>query len=424
MRTVLVGGALAIASWVTLEAGLPAALAQESRSTGRDGAADARVAQMLGDGARGAPASDISPARTEGGSTTFVRHLGLLRSPKVSAAGDGVAIAASGDCADEPGRLETGIGQPATFIVVSKLGDDGTRLWTRTFFGLCPRPQGDDEPPRIAGIGADRVGNIYVAGDLTAEFSPVDLGTGPLTAAGGHDVFVASFDAAGKPRWSKRFGDGADQRARGLSVSSEGLVAITGSLEGSVDFGGGAFSSTGKSDAFVAVFDSAGQHLASHAFGDAGDQRGDLIALGSHGELTIAGRYESTIDLGGGRLPASSTGRNFIAHYQDNGPGSSPRYSFGYAKALPPGVTVGALAGGRDDVYLAGAFRGTVDFGGLALKAHDPDDRNAPVSDAYILRLDGAGKYVFARAFGLGGVHRIEGLALAHDLWLAGGSQE
>ena len=41
-------------------------------------------------------------------------------------------------------------------------------------------------------------------------------------------------------------------------------------------------------------------------------------------------------------------------------------------------------------------------------------------TDAYVVKLSGGGKYLFGKSFGLGGTHRIEGLAMAGDLWMAG----
>jgi hypothetical protein len=300
------------------------------------------------------------------------------------------------------------------------MDSEGSRIWTKTFSSPCDPLADGGDGAEIAGVGVDRSGNVYVAGDLTSGSGSFDFGGGVLAGAGGRDVFVASFDPTGQHRWSKRFGNGAEQRAHGMAVSPEGLVALTGSLEGSADFGGGVFKSAGKSDAFVAVFDGAGQHLASHAFGDPGDQHGELITFGTQGELALAGSYEGAIDFGGGPLPIGKTPRKFLAAYGDNGPGASPRYAFSFSKALPADVTIGALAAGGDGIFVAGAFRGSADFGGGPLRAHEPEDRSAAVTDAYLVKVDGSGKYVFSKAFGLGGTHRIEALALAGDLWMAG----
>ena len=119
----------------------------------------------------------------------------------------------------------------------------------------------------------------------------------------------------------------------------------------------------------------------------------------------------------GGCPRAARPGAAFLAQYQDNGPGSSPRYGFAFSKALAGDVTLGALAGGWQATYVAGEFKGVADFGGGPLKAHEPDAQSAARADAFVVKLDATGKPVFGRAFGLGGTHRIEALALAGDLW-------
>jgi hypothetical protein len=366
------------------------------------------------------PLAGVAPSKREGSAVGFAKAIGMARTPRIAADRGGVIVAVGGGCNDPLGPLAAGARDPGSFVVLAKLDGQGARVWTHTFFGACADPATENGAPEIAGVGVDRAGNVYLAGDLTTGGGPLDFGGGALANAGGRDVFVASFDPTGQHRWSKRFGNGADQSARGVAVSPEGLVAITGSLEGSVDFGGGVYKSAGKSDAFIAVFDSAGQPIASHSFGDPSDQHGRLIAFGSQGELMLAGSYEGTIDFGGGPLPVGKTARDFLALYSDNGPGSSPRYAFAFARALPADVVVGGLAGSIDGIYLAGEFRGAADFGGGSLKAHEPEDRSAAATDAYLVKLSGAGKYLFGRSFGLGGTHRIEGLAMAGDLWMAG----
>jgi hypothetical protein len=367
------------------------------------------------------PPSASSPVR-EDGQTLFVKALGPLAEPRVAVGADGVVIAASGGCDDARPTHLGGSSDPGSFVVLVKMDTGGGNVWARTFLAPCgPKRTERASHATVAGVALDREGNIYLAGELTSASGPLDLGGGALASAGGSDIFVASFDASGRHRWSKRFGDASDQRTGALAVSPEGLVAVAGSLEGTADFGGGAVKAV-KSDVLIVVLDSAGRHVASHAFGDASDQYGDLVAFGAKGELTLAGRYEGAIDFGGGPLPVSGkTASTFVAQYRDNGHGSSPRYAFAFSKALPGDVTLGALAGGGSDgTYLAGEFKGVADFGGGSLKAHAPDDKNAARADAFVAKLDLAGKHVFSKAFGLGGTHRIEGAALAGDLFIAG----
>ena len=422
MRTVIVGSVLTI---IGAAAGCRAAIAPEP-AVPPPVAGPAAPESSAAANASPEPAQAGAPALAakrslEEGEAFFVKPLGFLLGPKIAAGRDGVVVAASGGCNDERGSLVGRASDPGSFVVLAKLNNEGTKIWTKTFVAPCEAQPTDGMAPAIAGVGLDRDGNIYLAGDLESQSGPIDFGGGALTSAGGSDIFIASFDASGQHRWSKRFGAGEDQHVAAVAVSPEGLVAIAGSIEGGADFGGGVVTSAGKSDALVVVLDSKGQHIASHAFGDADDQHGDLVAFGTQGELTLGGRYEGAINFGGGRLPAGGkTGSAFLAQYQDNGPGSSPRYGFAFSKALPGDVTLGALAGGAEATYVAGEFKGVTDFGGGPLKAHEPEDKNAARSDAFVVKLDAAGKHVFSRAFGLGGTHLIDALALAGDLWIAG----
>jgi hypothetical protein len=52
--------------------------------------------------------------------------------------------------------------------------------------------------------------------------------------------------------WSKRFGDTGYQNATATAVDGAGNVLLTGNFVGTVDFGGGPLSSAGGYDIFVA----------------------------------------------------------------------------------------------------------------------------------------------------------------------------
>jgi hypothetical protein len=79
-------------------------------------------------------------------------------------------------------------------------------------------------------------------------------------------------------------------------------VLLTGSFQGSVDFGGGVLWSAGATDAFVAKLDKDGNFLWSWSMGDAQTQAGTAIAAKSLGRAVVAGKVWGTIDLGGGLL--------------------------------------------------------------------------------------------------------------------------
>ncbi len=55
---------------------------------------------------------------------------------------------------------------------------------------------------------SDASGNYYVAGEFEGT---VDFGAGPLTSAGGSDIFFLKLDPSGSVIWSKRFGAARDR---------------------------------------------------------------------------------------------------------------------------------------------------------------------------------------------------------------------
>ena len=127
----------------------------------------------------------------------------------------------------------------------------------------------------------------------------LDLGGGPLTSAGGQDVFIAKLDGDGKHLFSRRFGDaGAEQRVQAIAVDAEDNLLVSGVFDGSLDFGSGPLGAV--SDAcrqstscewggFVAKFDAVGSQVWSQArfpvrslVGIGHDSQGDVIVSGAY----------------------------------------------------------------------------------------------------------------------------------------------
>ena len=91
---------------------------------------------------------------------------------------------------------------------------------------------------------------------MTGEFSgTIDFGDGPLTSAGGNDVFLTRLDPSGTVQVSRRYGDASSQRAADVAIDGDGRACLVGFFSGSVDFGGGALASLGSNDVFIARHD-------------------------------------------------------------------------------------------------------------------------------------------------------------------------
>src|SRR6185369_14395845 len=126
-------------------------------------------------------------------------------------------------------------------------------------------------------------------------------------------VLVKLSGTTGAHVWSKRFGGTADDYGYGLAVDPSGNVALTGSFRNTADFGGGPLTSAGGTDVFLASFTPSGAHRWSRRAGGSGDDAGQAVAVA--GDLLVTGPFQGTIDFGAGPLVAAGGGDLFVARY-------------------------------------------------------------------------------------------------------------
>lgn len=278
-------------------------------------------------------------------------------------------------------------------IMLVKFNSAGVYQWDRVF--------GDVADQQFASsVATDASGNVYIAG---AFFGSVNFGGGVLTSLGDRDLFVAKFNSAGTHQWSKRFGDAAEQEPADLVVDVGDNVYFTGSYKGSVDFGGGALTNQGSYDAFLVKLDTAGAHLWSKRFGDAGDQRGIALATDHWGNIFFGMDFTGTVDMGAGNVTSLGGFDIGIVQY-----GSAGNYQWAhrYGDALTQEVTALAAEAFEGYVYLTGMNTGTVDFGGGPIAT-------AGLMDLYLAKLDCFGAHLWSH--GWGDTDNQEGAALAVD---------
>ncbi|WP_437836578.1 hypothetical protein [Sorangium sp. So ce1153] len=119
------------------------------------------------------------------------------------------------------------------------LDASGNHVWSRSIGG-----GGNDA---VISVALDATGNAAVLGSFEGV---ADLGGGPVPSAGANDIFVAKYDGAGGHVWSSRFGDTAVAYG-GVAFDAAGDVYAAGELYGNVDFGSGPMTSAGGLDVFV-----------------------------------------------------------------------------------------------------------------------------------------------------------------------------
>ncbi|XXT15491.1 hypothetical protein WME94_35110 [Sorangium sp. So ce429] len=78
-------------------------------------------------------------------------------------------------------------------------------------------------------IASDALGNFYITGSFDGT---VDFGGGPLTSAGRRDIFLFKLDPSGALLWSKRFGSTHEEYGFGVNVDGSGNVLLAGGYQG------------------------------------------------------------------------------------------------------------------------------------------------------------------------------------------------
>jgi beta-propeller repeat-containing protein len=215
---------------------------------------------------------------------------------------------------------------------------------------------------RALAVTFNSMGEVIIVGSLNGS---ADFGGGSILSGGASDVFVAKLKADGSYLWAKRFGDGANQTATGVAVDASGNIVVSGSFQGTLDFGGSPLTNANVNDtrAFVAKFDSSGTPLWSKAYGAASAQASaNGVGTDGSGNIFVTGGFGGSIDFGNGNLPSTGGPDIFVAKLQPDGAGIwSHRFGgsdMGYDAASSLAVD---SAGG---VAIAGSATGTISFGG------------------------------------------------------------
>ncbi len=251
---------------------------------------------------------------------------------------------------------------------------------------------------RAVGVALDPGGNIYMAGYF---FGSVNFGGGDLVSAGGYDIYLVKFTPTGAHLWSKRFGDTNDQSAAALAVDAGGNVWITGSFNGTTNFGGNDLTSAGQTDIYIAAFNTAGAHQWSRGFGDASIQIATSIAVDNAGYAVITGYFYGTLNLGGGGLVSAGNEDIFLARYSSAG-GHVWSRRYGDANHQR-GIAVATDA--SRNIILTGMNAGTVDFGGGTLNS--PDNQ-----DVFLAKFDAGSNHEWSKIFGDGNQQNAMALAI------------
>lgn len=143
-------------------------------------------------------------------------------------------------------------------------------------------------------VALDANGNCFVTGIVRAA---TDFAGIPITPLGGFDVFVAKFSPAGKCMWAKVFGSTTqDDQSEGIAVDRDGNCYVTGAFRATISFGAYGMASRGSTDAFLLELDGAsGEVMWAKQVGGTGDDIGYGIAIEGDQNWAWAGMCRGTV---------------------------------------------------------------------------------------------------------------------------------
>jgi hypothetical protein len=250
-----------------------------------------------------------------------------------------------------------------------------------------------DGPAATRGVGVCRAGKHACLADGSGFAACVGevLPSVQLCDTPEDESCDGSSPCAGIVRWARSFGDGAAQTADlGASLGVDGIL-VGGTLQGTVDFGGGAVVPAGAVPSpYLAAFD-----------GDAGLRWIRLLGTfegtttvssafaGPDGGVVAAGWVQGSTDLGTGKVTGTGDVDGFLLALDARG---DVRWTKVFTGAGDQRLWVGPPDAGGALVVTA-VFSGRLDFGDAVLTSAHADPQ---IPDLVAARLDASGRMLWS----------------------------
>lgn len=268
-------------------------------------------------------------------------------------------------------------------LLVARFDSSGAHLWSHAYGG--PSTQSP------AALAVDGKGNTIVAG---AFYDTIDFGMGPMTSVGARDILVASFSPSGKVQWSDQYGDSSDQSARGVATDQTGNSYVVGMFSGTTYFGANKLTAPTGSRAFVTKLSTTGNPVWSKQFGDEDGALAEAVATDGSGNIIVAGGFQGSIGFGGPTFTTtgSSIGSSDVFVAKLNASSGNHVWSAAFGASDADRATSVAVDS-SGNVFVAGTFQDTVDFGGGPLTSIGAED-------VFLIKLDSAGTLLWSNRIG------------------------
>ena len=277
---------------------------------------------------------------------------------------------------------------------ILKLDTAGNYIWNKTLEGPW---SGNNHR-----ITVDRDHNVLITGHFsvaTVDFNP-GAAVFNLPFTSGVDLFVLKLDYTGNFVWAKAVGGTIHQIPRDIETDTLNNIFIGGDYMETVDFDPGAgiaiHSSLGGRDLFLLKLDAAGDFQWVHTMGGPDDDYGSAVQADPAGHVYFTGDFKGSVDFGIPGIPLVLVSDSpfsedmFLQRLDGNGVPVWLKQIGGSGVERPAEIKID----GSGNLIIGGSFQGAlIDF--------DPGPGVAestvfnPGDDAFILKLDSLGNYIF-----------------------------
>lgn len=252
-------------------------------------------------------------------------------------------------------------------------------------------------------VTVDQDGNMITVGQFYghADFNPGASSDSLFNDGDGtkKDAFIQKVDANGNYLWSKSLGTSPyTDWAFSVATDVNNNIYFTGAFRDTVTFDSTTLISNGYSDIFLIKLDMNGNLVWAQTFGSSsfwGDN-GFSIAVTDSGDAYVTGYFSDTVHIQGSTIVSHGGADVYVAHFDTDGQLVWVK-AFG-GSDFDSGNSI--FVDANKNVYVAGDFLDTVDFNPgagvdqMICLGYD---------DAFILKLDMNGEYVWAKTFGQAG---------------------
>jgi hypothetical protein len=300
----------------------------------------------------------------------------------------------------DPGSGTTNLNPSGSYdLFIMKSDAAGNFKWAKSF--------GSPSIDLGSSLAYDDHGCIYLAGGFAGL---VDFDDGPgttlLNSGSARDIFVQKIDTLGNVIWTRAM-TGSSMTLNSVYAMDVNYdlnaVFLSGYFESTVDFDPGASTdermTNGGKDIFVQKLDMLGNSIWTCTFGNAGNETGYALISDETGNVYVTGEYEGTVDFdpGVGVVEMTSNGAydSFILKLNSAGELVWVKSVGGTDWDLAESINLDATG----NIYVTGSYSATTDFDPGADIAEMTSNSN---TDAFILKLNSSGDYVWAKTISNG----------------------